>query len=107
MILECFGSNGMVENKRDILKNSELSGFCQENGIVFVALFGSFARGDEKPDSDIDLMVRFSDTKSLFQIIEIKNKLTEIFGREIDLVTENSLSPYLKDKILNEMEEVL
>jgi len=51
-------------------------------------------------------MVRFSDTKSLFQIIEIKNKLTEIFGREIDLVTENSLSPYLKDKILNEMEEI-
>ena len=96
----------MVETKRDILKNSELSGFCQENGIVFVALFGSFARGEEKPDSDIDLMVRFSDTKSLFQIIEIKNKLTEIFGREIDLVTENSLSPYLKDKILNEMEEI-
>ncbi|HDT11466.1 MAG TPA: hypothetical protein ENN58_01870 [bacterium] len=96
----------MVETKRDILKNSELSSFCQENGIVFVALFGSFARGDEKPDSDIDLMVRFSDTKSLFQIIEIKNKLTEIFGREIDLVTENSLSPYLKDKILNEMEEI-
>ena len=96
----------MVESKKDILKNSELRNFCQENGIVFIALFGSFARGEENPDSDIDLMVRFSDTKSLFQIIEIKNKLTEIFGREVDLVTENSLSPYFKDKILDEMEEI-
>ncbi len=96
----------MVESKKDIFKNSELRSFCQENGIVFIALFGSFARGEENPDSDIDLIVRFSDTKSLFQIIEMKNKLTEIFGREVDLVTENSLSPYFKDKILNEMEEI-
>ena len=91
----------MVNSKKDILKNDELRKFCKENGIVFIALFGSFVRGEENSGSDIDLVVRFQNTRSLFQIIEIRNRLTEILGREVDLVTENSLSPYLKEKIMN------
>ncbi|HQJ61336.1 MAG TPA: nucleotidyltransferase family protein [bacterium] len=96
----------MVNSKKDILKNDELRKFCKENGIAFIALFGSFVRGEENSGSDIDLIVRFQNTRSLFQIIEIRNRLTEILGREVDLVTENSLSPYLKEKIMNEMEAI-
>ncbi|MGI6395077.1 MAG: type VII toxin-antitoxin system MntA family adenylyltransferase antitoxin [bacterium] len=96
----------MVNSKKDILKNDVLKKFCKENGIAFIALFGSFARGEETSESDIDFIVRFKSTKSLFQIIEIRNKLSKILGRKVDLVTENSLSPYLKEKVMSEMEEV-
>jgi predicted nucleotidyltransferase len=63
-------------------------------------LFGSAARGEEKADSDVDLLVEFEGDKSLFDLIGLELELTAFLGRKVDLLTEPSISPYLRDRIL-------
>ena len=75
---------------------------CQRHGIESLRLFGSAARGEERPDSDIDLLVRFSETKSLVEIVRIERELAEYLGRPVDLVTEAELSPYIRDEVLSQ-----
>jgi len=76
---------------------------CQKNDISMVGVFGSEARGQAKKDSDIDLLVRFSFPKSLLSIVKLERELTELLGKKVDLLTEESLSPYLKEDIMSEL----
>ena len=68
-----------------------------------VALFGSTARQQDTSDSDIDLLVRFQQPKSLIAFTGLQRELSEIAQRPVDLVTEDSLSPYFRDTVLAEM----
>ena len=63
-----------------------------KNGADFVALFGSFARGDEKAESYVDILVNFKKPISLFDHAGIEIDLENKTGRKVDLVTERSLS---------------
>ena len=72
-------------------------------GVKKVAVFGSYARGDVRRGSDIDLIVEFEGRKSLLDIAKIERKLSEEVGIKIDLLTEKSISPYLIDRIRKEM----
>jgi uncharacterized protein len=56
-----------------------------------IGIFGSFARGEETPDSDIDVLVKFKKTISLLDLVRIHRELSKILGREVDLVTESSV----------------
>jgi len=69
------------------------------HGAVKISIFGSFARGEERPESDIDIIVRFEPPKSLLQLIRIEEEVKIAVNRNIDLLTENSISPYLADTI--------
>lgn len=69
------------------------------NGADWIAVFGSYARGDAGAASDIDILVRFARKKSLFQLVRIEDELRRALGRDVDLVTENAVSPYLADAI--------
>ena len=71
-------------------------------GVSAVSLFGSVARGESTEGSDIDLLVEFSRPIGLFQFVELKRALEEIFGRSVDLVTPKALKPQLRDQILKE-----
>lgn len=71
-----------------------------------VAIFGSYIHDQEEPDSDIDVLVNFSETKSLLDLARIERELSEKIGIKIDLLTENSLSPYIKDSIQDDKKEV-
>jgi predicted nucleotidyltransferase len=66
---------------------------CRKNDIAQLALFGSFVRGSERDDSDIDLLVQFSRPKSLLGLLAAQRELSEALNRPVDLVTEPSLSP--------------
>ncbi|MCK4345636.1 MAG: nucleotidyltransferase family protein [Bacteroidales bacterium] len=61
-----------------------------------IGVFGSFARDEDTPESDIDILVRFKQTISLFELVRIERELTSILGKKVDLVTE----PALKNKKL-------
>ena len=76
---------------------------CQKNDITMIGVFGSEARGQAKKDSDIDLLVRFSYPKSLLSIVKLERELTEQLGKKVDLLTEESISPYLKENIMSEL----
>jgi predicted nucleotidyltransferase len=66
---------------------SHLKGF----NPIKVGIFGSFARGDNKKGSDIDILVEFKEAPSLLTIIKLENDLSEIIGVKIDLVTTGAL----------------
>ena len=74
-------------------------------GVNKIGLFGSFVRGENEKQSDIDFLVEFeSDMKTYNNFIELVFFLESIFNREIELLTPESLSPYLKSHILEEVE---
>jgi predicted nucleotidyltransferase len=66
-------------------------------GVVRVAIAGSFARGQARPDSDLDVVVAFREPKSLLELVHIRRELSSALGRDVDLITEKSISPYLLD----------
>ena len=71
-----------------------------------IAIFGSYVKREEKPGSDIDIIVEFSERKSLLELIWIETGLSEVLGIKLDLLTEKSVSPYLIDTIREEMEVI-
>jgi hypothetical protein len=76
-------------------------------GVKRLGLFGSFGRGEAGPDSDIDLLVEFDPAQKTFDnFIHLSFLLEEIFKRRIELVTVESLSPYIRPQIINEVEDV-
>jgi len=76
-------------------------------GIRRASVFGSFARGEEREDSDIDILVEFEEGKSLLDLVGLKMDLEEALGRKVDVLTYKSLHPLLKDRILQEQMIIL
>lgn len=74
--------------------------------ITYLALFGSYARGEEKYISDIDMLVDFDATKkkSLFDVMEAEEELSRLLGKKVDLVTRAGLSKHLKPYIMNDLQ---
>ena len=81
----------------------KLLGICKKNDIIFLGIFGSFAKGTATKNSDIDLLARFSKPKSLLELVKIERAVSELLGRKADLLTEASISPYLRDTIKKEV----
>ena len=85
------------------IETSKLVEVCRANDAAMVGIFGSFARGDATADSDVDVLVRFRRPKSLVAIVRLERELTAILGRKVDLLTEASLSPYLRPRITHDL----
>jgi len=69
-------------------------------------IFGSYAREEAHEDSDLDLLVHFREQKSLLTLVRIERELTERTGIKVDLITEQSVSPYLVDNIKSELKAI-
>lgn len=84
----------------------QIEKFCRRNGIVYLALFGSVLRDDFKKDSDIDIIIKLNRDLSFFELAEIEEGLKNLFKTEhkIDLLTERSISPLIKESILDNQE---
>lgn len=76
---------------------------CRKNDIYMVGLFGSTARGEATETSDIDLLIKLSKPKSLLSLVKLERNFSEVLGRKVDLLTEAAISPYLKERILDEL----
>lgn len=76
----------------------------REQGAMKVAVFGSYARREEKKSSDVDILVRFAGKKSLLDIVRIERELSEEMGVKVDLLTEKSISPLLLRGVKRDME---
>ncbi len=78
----------------------------ENRGVVFVGLFGSHAKKNARPDSDIDLMIEFGNEKqySIFDLGGIKMDLESELKKEVDLITPRSVSPLLRKEIMETME---
>ena len=68
-----------------------------------LGVFGSVSRGDETPSSDVDILVGFEEGQKTFDnFMELKFYLEELLGREVDLITFESIHPLMKERILQE-----
>jgi hypothetical protein len=84
----------------------KLAEICEKNDIVFMAVFGSFVRGEQNKKSDIDVAIEFDKDKgkSLLDLVRIEDELTKIFKRKVDLGIFSSLNPYLIEDVKREMQ---
>ena len=93
-------------NPAERLRVSEgsLAALCARYHVRELAVFGSAARGEPGPDSDVDILVLFEDGArvTLFTLIEFQAELSELFGRPVDLVLKNGLKPALRREVLAE-----
>jgi uncharacterized protein len=96
----------MVKTKQDILNVLEQNrSRLKALGAKKIGLFGSFVRGEQRLDSDIDLLVEFEPGQKTFDnFIEMSFFLEEVLQHRTELVTVESLSPYLGPHILREVE---
>ncbi|MDP2479823.1 MAG: nucleotidyltransferase family protein [Candidatus Palauibacterales bacterium] len=83
-----------------------MAAICRRNDIARLRLFGSFARGEADDGSDVDLIADFLRPKSLLELVRIQREFSEVLGRDVDLLTERSLSPHLRERIVRDAQVV-
>ena len=71
------------------------------------SIFGSYARGEARPDSDVDILVELPKGLSLWDVIGIKRELAEALHKDVDLIEYGHIRPELKDRILSEQTQIL
>jgi predicted nucleotidyltransferase len=80
-----------------------LAGFCRENGIIRLEIFGSTARGDARPGSDVDLLARFARNPGL-RFFALGDEMAGMLGAPVHLLTQDSIAqmsnPYRRESIL-------
>lgn len=88
----------VLENLR--ADKEALDGF----GVKVIGVFGSVARGEEGPDSDLDILVDYDEKKipGLFGLVDLKNHLEALLGRSVDLIVRDGIYPDLKENILKD-----
>ncbi len=75
----------------------------QKLGVKSLNLFGSVARNEARPDSDVDLLVEFNRAVGLFEFIELRLYLEDILGCSVDLGTQNALREHLREPVLKDV----
>ena len=71
--------------------------------IKSLGLFGSHVRGEQKKRSDVDILVDFEETISLFKFVDLEIELSELLGKKVDLVMKSALKPKIGERILEEV----
>lgn len=84
------------------LHRDELRALAEQYGVVDVRVFGSMARGDDGPDSDVDLLVRPLPGTSALDLGGLLMDAQELLHRRVDMVSERALSPLIRSRVLAE-----
>jgi predicted nucleotidyltransferase len=79
----------------------------KEAGVTRSSLFGSYVRGDENEESDIDMLVELPKGKTLLDLIRLERKLESILGKDVDVTTYKSVSPLLRQYIQKDQISIL
>jgi uncharacterized protein len=80
----------------------------KRHAVKRAAIFGSFARGEAKANSDVDLLIEYkSKDKSLFDLVDLKSELEEILRRKVDILTYDSIYWRLREQILSQQVVIL
>lgn len=97
-----------VHTKEEIIERlRRISSELRELGVERLGLFGSFARDEQRDDSDVDILVEFAPGRKNFDnFMNLNFKLEDVLQRHVEVVTRESLSPYIGPHILEEAEYV-
>jgi len=86
----------LIKHKTRILQ------IANRHGAFNIKIFGSFARGEENENSDIDLLIKLQPGRSLLDLIAIKQDIEDLLGCKVDVVTDAAISPYIREPVMNE-----
>lgn len=76
---------------------------CERYGVASLEVFGSVARGDAGPDSDVDLLyILKPDARLGFRFFDLEDELTDLFGRHVDLVARTAINEHLRKQVLTD-----
>lgn len=89
-----------------ILKDNFPS-FEKKHKVTTLELFGSFIRNEQTSNSDLDVLVSFSETPSMFEFLEFEEYLSKLLDLKVDLVMRSSLKPSIGKRILSEAQSVI
>jgi len=90
-----------LEEIKSILKKHKKE-LKEKYFVKNIALFGSYVKGKQTANSDIDILVEFEKPITLIQFIKLENYLSQLLGLKVDLVVKKSLKPYIKKQVLKE-----
>jgi predicted nucleotidyltransferase len=92
-----MGIDAILKEKRE-----EILRIAARHGAHNVRVFGSVARGDARPDSDIDFLVEMEPGRSLMDVGELKMDLEDLLGRRVDVARPRALRPPLRNRVFSE-----
>ena len=97
----------MTDESEKILKTlrdhrEEILGVGEVYGARNVRLFGSVARGEAGPNSDVDFLIDLTDGRTLFDLVDLEDRWAQIIHRPVDVVTERGMSRHMKPRVLAE-----
>ena len=89
------------------IPSEEIAKICRRHRVRRMALFGSVIRDDFTPQSDVDVLVQYEPGHAGgFEFFRMRRELIALLGRDVDLHTAASLSPYFRQEVLDEAEEI-
>ncbi len=91
-----------LDEIKEILKDNK-DALREQFGVSQLGLFGSYARGEQNPESDLDILVDFDEPVGLFEFMDLNDQLEKLTGMKVDLVTRGALKPYIGKRILSEV----
>ena len=89
-------------NELKKILQDQKSSLKDEYGVVEIGLFGSYTKGNQKKESDVDILVEFEKAIDLFTYVHLKNHLSDLLGLNVDLVAKKALKPKIGKRILSE-----
>ncbi len=94
------------DNQLRELLSGQLNKLNEDFGVTEIGIFGSSVRGEQNPDSDLDILVSFSRPISFVTFMQLKQHLEQLLGINVNLVTQAALKPHIGKRILKEVKYV-
>ena len=83
--------------------SNQLEKFCQNQALTYFGVFGSYALGEAKKNSDVDILIDYQQPKSLFTLGKIVADLEDMTGKKVDLVKRTHIKPILKPYVFQDL----
>lgn len=94
----------LADFKQILSQNKRL--LREQYRVTRLGIFGSYARGEQTPESDLDILIDYEQAPTLFQLVELRDYLSKQVGLKVDLVTKNGLKPRMQARVLSEVVDV-
>jgi len=85
------------------IDQNKIDNICNKQNIVYLGFFGSQSRGEAGINSDVDMLIDFSETKSYFELSKVQEELENIFKKKIDLVLKSNVKKVLRQNIFRDL----
>jgi uncharacterized protein len=91
---------------KGVIDVKKIEPILEEYGVTYAGLFGSYARGEARGDSDIDIMIKLRKPIGLFKLAGLEIELSDALKKKVDLVTEGGIGPYIRESVMSDLRQI-